>query len=392
MTTPIDSAGASHVYPRFASIRIAATLVFACLAVLSACASIPALRPAQESGPRFMPAADGVAPISEPISGPIAALTAVAGTGGIQLRVKWPGLSAVSAQTGHRTAQAIPLSAIRLDLSVLDASSSPVATASIVRPASEGSLQGIDVGTYTLDVAARRSDLTVVASGSATQQIVANRVQSISLTLSPANVPVLTSLSPSPVQVGDWVYLTGANLAPPPGGTYSVLVDDQPIPDADLQPGSSLVAFLAPAWLTTSSTVSVSVDGLPATTSLPIAKLTLDHLTITPATASLVVNQSQTFVYKAFTASGGDVSNKVAFAESLVNQDPPNGNGFVWFELNGGRLTASATGSVTVQIAAEGLVATASVVVVENTASPDPWQTPGPGPTATPPGGSGSPF
>lgn len=286
---------------------------------------------------------------------------AEAGNGSVRIGIRWP---------AYET-QAIPLSATTLDVAMLNATSTPVATASIVRPASSATLTHLLAGTYTIELKARRSDAskTVVADATASIAVVANRIAAASLALVPKFPPRLDYLYPTSGPAGTAIALYGANMAPPAGGTYSVLVDGLPVPNSLLQAGSSMVYLTdLPSWAGNSATISLSVDGLsvPVSQERVFTRQVIDHLTLTPATASLATYQSQTYTATAYQDQAGTVVvPNVSFSWSLTDVYPPPDVmlGSSAFSLNGGVFQATATGSATVRVEAGGRFATASVTV-----------------------------
>lgn len=278
------------------------------------------------------------------------------GVGSVRVGVRWPDYQA----------QAIPFSASKLDVTLLSASTT-VATASIVRPAASATLAGLPVGSYTVQIEARRSDETVVADATSPVTVVANRVAAASLVLTPRFAPRLDYLYPTSGPAGTPIGLYGANLAPPADGTYSVLVDGQPVPKSMLQPGSSTVYLTdLPSWAGNSATIAISVDGIQASQQLVFTRQVIDHLTISPATASLATWQSLTYKATAYQDAAGTVEvPNVAFNWSLTDLNPPPDplQGSNSFTLSGGIFQATATGSATVRVESGGKFATASVVV-----------------------------
>lgn len=315
--------------------------------------------------------------VPTPLQGPLpAAVTpaepAAAGFGSVRVGVRWPGYEA----------QAIPFSATSLDVTLLNASSAPVATASIVRPASSTTLTRMPAGTYTLKIEARRGDTarTVVADASAPLIVVANRQATASLALTPKFGPRLDYIHPTSGPPGTSIALYGANLGAPAEGTFSVLVDGLPVPQSLLQPGSSTIYLTdLPNWAGNSATISVSVDGVrvPKSQERVFTRQVIHHLTLTPATASLATYQQQVYTATAYQDQAGTVTVPgVTFAWSLTDLVPaPDATfGSNHFTLSNGMFRATATGSATVRVEAGGKVATASVVV--NTVGTEP--TPGP--------------
>lgn len=284
-----------------------------------------------------------------------------AGYGEVRVAVKWP-----SYQT-----QAIPLSAAALDVALLDAAGTAVATASIVRPTSSATLSRMRVGAYIVRIAARRADVqqTIVADATASLAVVANRIAQASLALVPKFAPRLDSIYPTSGPPGTAIALYGANLGAPPGGTYSVLVDGQPVPNALLQPGSSTVYLTdLPSWAGNAASISVSVDGLaiPDGQVQVFTRQVIDHLTISPTSATLATYQSRTFTATAYQDAAGTVPVPgVTFSWLLTDQNPPPGvmPGSNPFSLSNGVFSATATGSATVRVEAGGKFATASVLV-----------------------------
>lgn len=311
-------------------------------------------------------------PLSMEVSTEREALPEGHGSGEVRVAVRWPELSI----------QAIPLSASELEVA-LTRTGTTVATGSIVRPVTVGRLTAIPAGSYVLAVQARRLDAgrTVVAQATASIDVVANRVASAALVLAPSRPPRLTSLSRASVRVGGAVFLNGENLGVPQGGTYSVLVDDRPIPALDLQPSNNQIAFLAPSWLASNSTVKVSVDGLLASGVLSLSKRVLHHLRIGPENATVSVGASQAFQFRAFLDAGEtqEATDDVAFVATLTDCDPsPNpDSGFQPFVLSGQTFTAQASGTTTLRLAAEGLVASTPITVLAPSTLPTPTPPPG---------------
>lgn len=308
------------------------------------------------------------------------------GAGGVRLSVRWP----------RYEAQQLPFSTVAIDFALRDAQSVAVATASIVRPASEALLMRIPSGAYTLSAEARAADRTVTARASAALQVVPNRLTAVPLTLEILNVPTVTGLSRSIVRAGGSFWVFGAHLSPPAGGTYSVMVDGQALPAASLQPGAAAIAVTrAPQWLTANSHVSVSVDGVLALGSPALALRAIDHVSITPAIATMSAGSSQTFQWHAFLDAAGtqETADDLQFAASLTAVSPSlnPSTGMPPFVLNGTSVSTSATGSFTLLVTEEGKSATLDVTVVAPapSATPfDPYAPPGGGPgPGAPPGG-----
>lgn len=297
--------------------------------------------------------------------------------GSVRVGVRWPDYQA----------QTIPFSAAALEVALLNGST-PVATASIVRPASSATLTRLPVGTYTVRIEARRSDTskTVVADASAPITVVANRIAAASLVLNPLNGPRLDYIHPTSGPPGTSIALNGANLWPPSGGTYSVLVDGLPAPTSLLQPGINTVYLTdLPSWAGNSATLSISVDGVPIPVSQHkvFTRQIIHHLALTPTTATLATHQQQAYVAKAYQDAAGTIQVLgVAFSWSLTDVYPqPDATfGSNYFTLQSGIFKATATGSATVRVEAGGKFATASVVV--DTIGTEP--TPGPGPGGAP--------
>lgn len=286
--------------------------------------------------------------------------------------VKWP-----SYQT-----QAIPYSAAALDVALLDGLGTTVATASIVRPATSTAMSRMRAGSYTVRIAARRADgpKTIVAEASAPLTVVANRIAQASLVLVPKFPPRLDSIYPTSGPAGTPIALNGANLGAPLGGTYSVLVNGQPVPMYLLQPGDNTVYLTdLPSWAGNAASISISVDGItiPDGQVQVFTRQVIDHITLSPATVTLATNHSQTFTATAFQDAAGNVPiPNVTFSWLLADQYPtPDPFGLNPFYFNNGVFSATATGSATVRVSAGGKFATASVVVDSIGTAP----TPGPG-------------
>lgn len=298
--------------------------------------------------------------------------------GSVRVGVRWP----------EYQAQAIPFSTAALEVALLNAGNTPVATASIVRPASSTTLTRLPVGTYTVRIEARRSDAsrTVVADASSPITVAANRIAAASLVLTPLFGPRLDYIHPTSGPPGTAIALNGANLWPPEGGTYSVLVDGVPVPTSMLQPGASTVYLTdLPSWAGNSVTLSISVDGVtvPASQHKVFTRQVIHHLALTPTSATLATHQQQVYVATAYQDAAGTVPVPgVAFSWSLtdVYPQPDAAFGSNYFTLSNGVFKATATGSVTVRVEAGGKFATASVVV--DTIGTEP--TPGPGPGGAP--------
>lgn len=361
------------------------TLVSMTLAALVAGCAVATL-----TTPTAREAAPVLGIVVSPASDSPLGLPAPDGTGGVRVAVRWPAYEA----------QQLTYSTVALDVAVLDAQLATVATASIVRPAAEARLARVPSGLYTLAVQAKAADRTVTAQASASLRIVPNRLASVPLSLVALRVPVVSGLSRSVVQAGGSFWIFGTNLLPPAGGTYSVMVDGKAVPNSALQPGDTAIAVTAaPAWLTATSRVSLSVDGIAAAGSWPLALRVIDHVSITPAIATMSVGSSQTFQWRAYLDAEGlqEVTEDVRFDARLIDVSPalnPN-TGLPPFVLNGNTVSTAATGSFTLLVTEEGKSATLHVAVVQPAPTPSPTpfdagSNPGGGVGGGPGGGTGS--
>lgn len=311
-------------------------------------------------------------PVVEAPPQPVAAAQVpAAGVGAVRVGVRWPAYQA----------QAIPYSAAALEVALLSGST-PVATASIVRPASSVTLSSLPAGTYTVQLEARRDDeaKTVVADASASIMVVANRIAAASLVLTPKFAPRLDYISPTSGPPGTPIGLYGANLWSGSTGTVSVLVDGLPVPDAMFDAGSTIYLYDLPSWAGNSASISVVVDGIgiPESQVKVFTRQVIHHLKLAPSSVTLATYQQQTFTATAYADAGETTPvSGVAFDWSLTDLVPaPTGaagnNGFT---LSGGVFRATATGSATVRVQSGDKFATASVVVDQIGTEP----TPGPG-------------
>lgn len=190
-------------------------------------------------------------------STPGASLTAApapkVGLGSIEVGIRWPAYAA----------QAIPYSSATLDLTLLQ-DTRTLATASIARPATSGTLDRVKAGSYVLLARTRRSDATktVVAEATTSVDVHANRVASARLTLVPKFAPLLSSISPTQGPIGTTITLWGAfgNASYPiDKASYSVTVDGVAVP-AD--PANNFILVTVPEGVGSTCSVSVSVDGI----------------------------------------------------------------------------------------------------------------------------------
>lgn len=284
-----------------------------------------------------------------------------AGRGAIALAIRWPAYES----------QAIPASTSRLDLELRDAQDRLAATASLVRPASTASFTLLPVGNYALQAHARRALGDVAASGSATVRVIANRRVPADLTLVPIRAPRLDMIVPERGTGEDAIYLYGANLLPPAGGTYSVLVDGLPVPNNYLQKGDSYIILnRLPSWAGLAPRLSVSVDGLgiPPEQVQTYTRQVIDHLTLTPSQIVLAREASQSYTAiawrdhaEAFPDAGVAIDWMLTVHEPApdpLNPAPPA----LW--LVGSNLYAgSVPATATIRVTAGGKSATASVIV-----------------------------
>lgn len=298
------------------------------------------------------------------------------GFGNVQIGVRWPSYQA----------QAIPYSAVALDIAILNAGDTPVATASIVRPAASVTLSRVPVGTYTVRLTARQGDAakTVVAEATSPIDVIANRIAAANIPLIPTYAPRLDYIHPTSGPPGTQITLYGANLAPlQSNGTYSVLVDDRPMQASMVQTFGKTQVYLMdlPSWAGDTATLSISVDGLriPASQERVFTRQVIRKIAISPETVEhLATHQPQPFTATAYRDTDGTVQVPgVTFNWSLADQYPPTSGPMDVspFTLSGGLFKATATGSVTVRVEAGGCYATASVVI--DTIGTEP--TPGPG-------------
>lgn len=291
--------------------------------------------------------------------------TVHAGRGAIVLRVKWP---------DYRT-QAIPFSTHEIGIFLRSAGAAPgaapIATASIVRPSTTATLSAIATGSYTLALEARRggSARTLVAEASTSVAVFANRVSQAHLVLVPKIVPQLDFIEPTSGPPGTVVYLYGANLAPPAGGTYSVTVDGVPVPALKLQPGANTIVITnMPSGNQATSAVAVSVDGVPVPDSQikVFTRFLVDHIRIDPASATMSAGATMSFSATAFQDAAETATADLAIQWRLADLVPP-ADPFSLdpppFSIESQVLAARATGSVTVVASAGGKEATASVKV-----------------------------
>ncbi|HEY9897590.1 MAG TPA: hypothetical protein V6D00_00285 [Pantanalinema sp.] len=310
-------------------------------------------------------AAAGLAAVSPPLS---------QGVGSLTVSIRWPAYDA----------QAIPLSTTTLDLELRDAQSALVATASIARPLATANLPGIPAGTYSLSAIARRAGGGAVASDAVSVRVLANRSVPARLVLVPSAPPRLDSIVPTSGPPTTQIQLRGANLAPPPGGTYSVLVDGRPVPKEMLQPGSSIVYLNGlPDWAGAAPVIAIAVDGIaiPSSQQKTFQSQVIDHLALTPSEATMATYGTRRFIATAYRdAAGLQPIADVRFEWSMedVVPAPVFGEGTTGpqFSLVGGFFQAQdATGSATVVVTAGGRKATASVVV-DTIGTPPPPPTP----------------
>lgn len=290
-----------------------------------------------------------------------AASTEAAGHGAIGVAIRWPGYDS----------QAIPLSTIRLDLELRDAGNRLTATASIARPAATASFALLPVGSYKLLALARRTLGDLAASGSAEVRVIANRKVSADLTLVPTSAPRLDMIDPERGDGDTPITLFGANLLPPPGGTYSVLVDGLPVPNSSLQKGEKMIILTRlPSWAGLTASLSVSVDGLeiPADQVRTYTRQVIDHLTLTPSHSVLAREASQSYEAIAWKDVAEYLPDHgVAIAWTLTIHDPapdpvnpaPPPLWLVGSNLYTGTVPATAT----LRVTAGGKSATASVIV-----------------------------
>ncbi len=279
--------------------------------------------------------------------------------GEVRVTVRWPSYGT----------QTIPSSATMLDISVLDASLVAVATASIARPASTAALARIASGAYTISVLARRPDATTVAEATSSVTVIANRVAQANLTLIPRFGPRLDYLWPAAGPPGTAIFLYGANLAAPPNGTFSVIVDGLPVPGSLLQPGGTPVLTSLPAWAGLNATISISVDGLdvPSSQARVFTQQIVDHVAISPASATISTDASESFTAIAYQDASGTLPIPgVSFTWSLADQVPasdPLTDFFPYSLTDGFFQTKTTTGSVIVQAQAGGKTGSASVTI-----------------------------
>jgi hypothetical protein len=285
------------------------------------------------------------------------------GRGAVLVSVRWPAM-----QT-----QAMPSNTSTLDLELRSGSNALVATASIARPQVTASLTAIPVGSYSLSGFARAANGAITASGSTSVRIVPNRGVPAGLVLVPSFQPRLDAIIPTSGPPDTLIRLFGANLAPAQDGTYSVLVDGRAVPSAMLQSGSDLVYLMGlPAWAGASARIAISVDGIaiPAEQVRTFSSRIIDHIVISPDTATLATYGTQRFTATAY----GDAAEKVAlsgidFTWSMEDVVPTSVSGpassdpapFSFF--NGYFAAKDATGSATIVASAGGRTATASVQV-----------------------------
>lgn len=301
---------------------------------------------------------DALAVTVGPSGGP--GLTAARGA--LSVAIKWP--------EGYTT-QAIPLSATRLDL-FLKSGTTIVATASVVRPETTASMNDLDAGPLTLLAEARRTDGSLVASGSVELTVYVNRVVTAGLRLIPVKMPYVSFLSPEQGVIESGVKINGSDLSAPPGSTYSVLIDGRAVPQSSLFPGSSVIEIRPlPDWTSTHATITVTVDGIPAETQPVYRRLNLGWITISPAEPATKTNQPIYFTATAFEQDGSTVSPDPKFFWEITSQ-PPNSEGAFTINMNTGHFVATAEGSCDIRASLGNTYATTSVRINGIGSSPPP--------------------
>ena len=322
---------------------------------------------------------------------------AAPGEGGtVKVTVRWPA----------RTVQIIPLSTEQVEVSLLTGSAT-LSTAVLQRATpgvdlpTSATLSRIPSGTYTLWASARATGGLEVARGTMSVVVRTKRISEPRLTLTPVNVPRITGLSSngSPSSTGTHatqISLFGSGFRPNATATTSVYAGNLALESSRLQVDNTMIViFGLPTSLSGTIRFHVVVDGVrndasedPAFT-LQAPLPAIRAVRITPATASLATNQTQTFTGTAYSdlARTTPVTG-ATFRWTLKNAPPPLTVGGVSpFTIDpfSGVFMATATGSAEVVGTCSGLEATASVNV-DTIGAP---ATPAPGPG---PGGGAAPF
>lgn len=233
-----------------------------------------------------------------------------AGMGSVTIRVRWP---------GYQT-QLLPLSTQTLDVTVRDASSALVGSATLTRNSGESTatatIERIPSGQVTVRAEAKNSGGTVVASGQQVLTLEANKKTPLSLTLNPTNPPSITSFSPVAGGPGTSVTLSGDNF-PTGDVTYSLSVGGVSVSATQMQAfGSSSFQFYVPEGATTSA-ITFTVDGVTTTSTGSFT--TVASLSLSPATGpALATGSTRVYTATAFDASNATVS-AAAVTWSLSN-------------------------------------------------------------------------
>lgn len=217
----------------------------------------------------------------------------LAGNGNITVNINWP----------QRNTQTIPLSSQKLQLT-LKSGNNTIATASITRPNNTTNLNAIPPGQYTLFADALRADNSTAASGNSIVTVFTNKLVSVSIGLGAIDAPIVTGLSSSAGFANSYFSIYGSNLGMPVGGTFSVLIDNQPVPMSYLTPGSSqIVVNPIPSWTTGNSKVTVVIDGLKAANEPTYSLLTVAAARVVPTAVATDTNQPVHFQAYAYTDS-----------------------------------------------------------------------------------------
>lgn len=192
------------------------------------------------------------------------------GQGTVTVNIRWPQVNRSRLQ-----AQAIPNSTVLVRVSILDASGHQQASTNIPRPDSQAepfastTLLLSEGSGYQVKAAAYRdqSATTLLAQGNATGvQVWSNQDTSVAITLAPAFVPAITSLSPASGMAGELVTISGSNFGSSADTTFRVTFNGAPATTLTRNSDTEIVAVV-PQGATTGRVV-VTADGIASETNV----------------------------------------------------------------------------------------------------------------------------
>lgn len=276
-------------------------------------------------------------------------------SGGARLTIRWP----------ERSAQFIPTTANRIAFAVYRTGiASPLATASVTRPASTVTFDRLPVESLRFTAEALDPDGFVGATGSAQVTIRANAVTSGAISMASTVNPVISDFSPRNGCPGQQVTITGSGFAASRNASYSVSFGGVTLPgDRIFRFSDTQMGFFIPSDATNGS-FAISIDGVSRATDSIFR--TIKTLSISPTSVTLSTESpTQSFQVTAWDSAGISIVNPTV-PWALFNQNCPGcgTSTFVASIDQSGLLTrGSGTGTVQVGVGIAPVRATASVTV-----------------------------